>query len=389
MVYFSLDGGLTIDDSDHVAPYSYTATLATTESIHVWGRAYNSVSGCYGTWDNTALAISHPLPVTEKIESSHSGVQVPGYVDVVCPGQQNVLYYVQGEAGATYEWKFPQLGIPPVEDTTGVEIDWNVPGGDYSIEVQKISSFGCMGEVRDTLVLVDQPRPDLGGDVTLCEGNSHTFGLTENYESYEWNDFSTGPILNVSVQGKVYVNVWDEFGCSGSDTAMLVISSRPVVNLGKDTIVCGDNPLQLNAGDFATYLWSTGETVNPITVHEGAGTVGVTVTNEAGCEGSDEIVIGTCNPEVLLGVIPNTFTPNNDQIHDTWEIKKIYMFPDASIQIYDRWGRIVYKTDGGYDNNWHGTDLNGHDLPVDTYFYIIDLKMKGYVPITGNVTIIR
>jgi gliding motility-associated-like protein len=185
------------------------------------------------------------------------------------------------------------------------------------------------------------------------------------------------------------VQVWDAFGCTGGDTIELSVSGNPQVNLGNDTIICGDETLELDAGDFASYDWSTGQTTNPITVREGAGIVSVTVTNEFGCEGSDEIEILDCDPETLLGVIPNTFTPNDDQIHDTWEIKKIYLFPNASIQIFDRWGRIVYSRDGGYENDWYGTDSKGNDLPVDTYYYILDLEVDGVEPISGTVTIIR
>jgi gliding motility-associated-like protein len=390
-VEFSIDEGLTIAGSDDSAPYAYNLTLGESETVQVWGRAYHSTNGCYGTWENYAFAISQQLPATEKIASSHPSASVPGYVDIVCSGQQNVLYYVSGEAGATYNWHIwgNQVLDISADNVTEVEIDWDVPAGDYFIELQKTSAAGCTGNVRDTMVLVSQPQPDLGGDVTLCDGNSFTFSLDEEYASYEWSDFSSDPTLTVTVSGEVYVTVWDEYGCSGSDTAMLLISSRPVVNLGNDTVICGDNPLELDAGDFVSYQWSTGETTNPIEVREGAGTVSVTVTNDEGCEGSDEIVINPCDPENLLGVIPNTFTPNDDQVHDSWEIKNLILFPDASIQVFDRWGRIVFKSDGGYDNDWKGTGSNGKDLPVDTYYYIIDLKIEDAEPITGDVTIIR
>jgi gliding motility-associated-like protein len=229
----------------------------------------------------------------------------------------------------------------------------------------------------------------LGPDVTICEGGTHTFSLTENYESYEWNDGSTDPELTVSESGKVYVTVLNQYMCKGSDTASLVISATPVVDLGKDTVICGDEPLELDAGNFAGYSWSTGETQNPITVHEGAGTISVTVRNNDGCEGADSIVILPCDPETLLGVIPNTITPNDDNVHDTWKINNIFLFPEASIQIYDRWGRVIFEKHEGYENDWNGKDSGGRDLPVDTYFYIIDLKVKGSSPIAGNVTIIR
>ena len=387
-VDFSTDDGLTVASTDITAPYVFTATLGTAETLHVMGKAYNMVSGCSGAWEGDAFAVANLVPVSEKIASSHIGISVPGYVDVVCSGQQNVVYYVNGQSNATYNWNVPGLGITAT-GVTEIEIDWNVPGGDYVIEVEKVSDKGCYSAKEDTMVLVSQPKPDLGPDVTICEGSSHTFSLTDNYDSYEWNDGSTDPTLTVSESGQVFVKVWDEYQCNGYDTASLLISTTPIVDLGRDTVICGDNSLELNAGDFESYSWSTGETVNPITVREGAGTVSVIVTNADGCEGTDEIVIKPCDPVTLLGVIPNTITPNDDNVHDTWKINNISLFPQASIQIYDRWGRVIFEQNGGYENDWNGKDSSGKDLPVDTYFYIIDLKEKGTSPISGSVTIIR
>jgi gliding motility-associated-like protein len=239
------------------------------------------------------------------------------------------------------------------------------------------------------LVLVSQPDPDLGGNVSICEGESYTFDLTGQFTFYEWHDLSHNPTYTTSTGGEVSVKVSDEYGCSAYDTAIVSLYNNPSVNLGRDTVLCGDNALLLDAGDFASYDWSTGEIVNPITVREGAGLVSVTVTDDHGCQAFDEIRIGECNPENLLGVIPNAFTPNQDNVHDSWEIKNIYLFPDADIQVFDRWGRIVYRSDGGYENDWYGTGLNGNELPVDTYYYIIDLKVDGFDPISGTVTIIR
>src|SRR5665647_1166807 len=103
------------------------------------------------------------------------------------------------------------------------------------------------------MVLVSQPEPNLGPDVTICEGATHTFSLTENYSSYEWNDGSTDPTLTVSASGEVFVTVLDEYLCNGSDTASVLISTTPIVDLGRDTVLCGDNSLELDAGDFTSY----------------------------------------------------------------------------------------------------------------------------------------
>ena len=138
--------------------------------------------------------------------------------------------------------------------------------------------------------------------------------------------------------------------------------NNPVVNLGRDTLLCEDITLTLDAGDFEQYEWSNHEAGNPIVVGAGAGLVSVIVTDENGCQGTDEILIEECSPENLL-VIPNTFTPgDDDNIHKTWVIQNIYLFPDADIQVFDRWGRRVYQSDGGSGDEWDGKGPNGKDL---------------------------
>jgi gliding motility-associated-like protein len=161
----------------------------------------------------------------------------------------------------------------------------------------------------------------------------------------------------------------------------------PDVNLGSDTVICFENSVLLYAGEFEQYFWSTGETTDAIRVYAGPKTIHVTVTDEVGCQGRDTISILPCDPLRLLDPITNAFTPNNDKVHDTWELKNIEMFPDASIKVYDRWGRIVLNVDGGYENDWDGTS-NGKELPMDTYYFIIELDSSSD-PITGTVTIIR
>jgi len=64
------------------------------------------------------------------------------------------------------------------------------------------------------------------------------------------------------------------------------------------------------------------------------------------------------------------------------------MFPDADIQIFDRGGRLVFRSDGGYNNDWLGTGPDGDNLPVGTYYYVIDLSTGGE-PLNGTITIVR
>lgn len=85
--------------------------------------------------------------------------------------------------------------------------------------------------------------------------------------------------------------------------------------------------------------------------------------------------------------IPNVFSPNNDGVHDTWEIKNLHnKFPNATVEVFNKWGSVVYKS-VGYSVPWDGT-RNGEQLPVATYYNVIDFK-NGEKPKVRPLTILR
>jgi gliding motility-associated-like protein len=84
--------------------------------------------------------------------------------------------------------------------------------------------------------------------------------------------------------------------------------------------------------------------------------------------------------------IPNTFTPNGDGINDTWVINYIEYYPNATVNIFNRYGEKIL-TSIGYGVPWDGT-YKGVNVPVGTYYYIIDTK-SGNKPLSGWVAVIR
>jgi len=79
--------------------------------------------------------------------------------------------------------------------------------------------------------------------------------------------------------------------------------------------------------------------------------------------------------------IPNGFSPNGDNVNDTWKIEGLWEFPEAKLLVFDRWGKKVFTGDAN-TNFWDGT-INGNELPSADYFYVIELgngeKYKGTV----------
>ncbi len=75
--------------------------------------------------------------------------------------------------------------------------------------------------------------------------------------------------------------------------------------------------------------------------------------------------------------IPNTFTPNDDHANDTWRIRAITNanhFDKAIVKVYTKRGLLIYESKG-IEKSWDGF-FNGEVLPVDTYYYTIDLKLS-------------
>jgi gliding motility-associated-like protein len=85
-------------------------------------------------------------------------------------------------------------------------------------------------------------------------------------------------------------------------------------------------------------------------------------------------------------IITNAFTPNDDGINDTWDIKNISEYPGCTVEVFNRYGeKMFYST--GYAIPWAGK-RNGTYLPVGTYYYIIKLDTTAK-PLSGYLAIIR
>ncbi|WP_419211216.1 LamG-like jellyroll fold domain-containing protein [Maribacter sp. X9] len=86
-------------------------------------------------------------------------------------------------------------------------------------------------------------------------------------------------------------------------------------------------------------------------------------------------------------VVPaQAFTPNGDNINDTWVIKDIENYPNAIVSVYNRYGHEVFKT-VNYKNDWNGRfKSNSEALPPGSYYYVIDLQ-NGSAPVNGWIFI--
>lgn len=98
----------------------------------------------------------------------------------------------------------------------------------------------------------------------------------------------------------------------------------------------------------------------------------------------------------IAGVlVPQFISPNGDGKNDVLIIENVEFFPDNKLEIFNRYGSLVYSKEG-YMNTWGGlvSDQNmpvfnykDGTLPSGTYFYVLDLGDDNFKPVTGYIQI--
>ena len=97
----------------------------------------------------------------------------------------------------------------------------------------------------------------------------------------------------------------------------------------------------------------------------------------------------------MLIVIPDGFSPNNDTINDTFEIKNLPIaYPNFKLEIFNRYGNLLY-TGNKNTPNWDGTTsekslrVGSNLLPTGVYFYILYFNDGIRKPLQGRVYLSR
>jgi gliding motility-associated-like protein len=335
--------------------------------------------------------------------TTFSSAQSPANLGVVCAESQH-RYGVQGYEDSQFSWFLDDGGGIIVsghgEDT--IYVNWGYELGTYSLTVYETTVAGCTGPPSEAIVQVSAPLVDIGPDfIELCQPDSMVFDARGDYTQpyiMAWQDGTISPTYTAKTTELVWVRVTDGNNCSRVDSIDFSAHPLPVFDLGNDTLLCDEqNPLVLDGGDYAFYDWRTTSglysTDNPYyayPVKPFMDTIILNVTDINGCEKSDSVTIFPCDIASMFKDMPNTITPNDDGHNDVWVIPFMEKFPDAVVEIFDRWGRLVHRTeDFSTDKGaWDGVS-NGRPMPMDSYFYVLDLKYMNVDPISGAINLIR
>jgi gliding motility-associated-like protein len=265
--------------------------------------------------------------------------------------------------------------------------------------------------ITDKNVFVDTPNASI-----LLDGDKSTgTGLTYLWLSKEGIILSgeTQATAQVSGLGMYYFQVTDQWGCISRDSVNVGIYIQAISDTARTKVNEGViiNVLRNDLPQNAINPSSISIVTPPV---HGTATVAadslVLYQPEEFYAGQDEFIYAICdyfgncdNAKVLVLIndvpffIPQAFSPNGDGLNDQFEIKGLARYKTVEIEIYNRWGNIVYQSGNYGEGNgkagfWDGTVTSGMrvgsgPVPSGTYYYI--LKMNGHENISGAVYLDR
>ncbi len=266
--------------------------------------------------------------------------------------------------------------------------------GVYTILVT--SDAGCTSEPAEIIVeFVESLNLTITADQPhYCQGDIAHLSIQGNFSDIKWSNNVQTNTNDVAIGGQYDVFVTDINGCTGAATIVVEFDPLPFVDAGLDTITDCDNGVLLTGVGQGTLYWQADATLedsnSAITLAKpSTNTVYVLVANLNGCLASDEILV-EANCSSLF--IPNVFTPNGDGKNDVFEVIARGV-KDYHLQIFNRWGDIVFETTDP-DDVWTG-GKNGYYVPDGTYIWIVYAIDYNNKPLlgdgsgSGNVTVLR
>ena len=321
-------------------------------------------------------------------------------VPVICEGEETELVITDVKPdGTTIEWQSDPTILTTTEgERVTVQPTFKAGNGHQSIYTYVVSAYNATCDSKQTYqvnVKVDEPlKGTLAGVTPICEGTTSSVSA-ESYDAatYTWSWDGTPIALSAATTvtpaaTTTYKVDMTRGMCSASDEIEIVVTTNPVI-LGIDSVGIRDRMIVMdpNKGTGVFNFWLDGDvthsTTNTLIKDISFATHVLNVVDENGC---GSFFYFTMDPPEIY--IPSYFSPNGDGINDHWVIGKLAeVYPNAVVNIYDRFGKLIAQYLGDNSEGWDGT-YEGQPLPSTDYWYMVDIEEieKQY---TGHFTLMR
>ena len=286
-----------------------------------------------------------------------------------------------------YSWSINGQQFNTLRDTFSI---YAGDTGNYKLRFWANFSSGCSDTSTHSLYI--NPLPSVKKDTTrrmpFCPGETISLSIRGS-DSITWSDGDTSHQKQFGKAGLYTFVIKDSKGCKTTDSFETVVFNKPAASTNRDTSVArGSQVLLLAKGGvfynwFPTSLVESPDSANTLTKANVTTTYIVLVTDSNGCQARDTVTITWFDK--AKEKIPNLITPNGDGKNDSWDLSSLDNISEAMIRVFDARGKMVFKQNKGYANNWAGTEANGTELARGSYLYIIEREnrptLKGFLKI--------
>ena len=277
--------------------------------------------------------------------------------------------------------------------------------GKYRIKYIGIDSNGCVySDSLNVLVIKATNHATLSADTQCLKGNLFKGAVDSGKLSYDWN-MGDGTVYNkrlvkhnFSKTGSfdVVVQTKDSLSCLSADTFKVHVLESPIAKFSIDSMKCSDMVTFIDGSvNSSSRIWKIEndtflafEFKYKVNGNKKFNVMLISYNQQSLCPDTIKAEIDFSN--LLSGgklIVPNVFTPGTlDAFNDLYKLGGLnHDCGDvADVQIYNRWGVLVYKGDLTSDP-WNGTLMNqGEALSSGTYYYILKVS-RGTNVDTGEI----
>jgi gliding motility-associated-like protein len=226
----------------------------------------------------------------------------------------------------------------------------------------------CYAITAFDVIVKPLPHFAMDSSLSLCEGESIMVLADAGFDSYVWSTGATTRNIIVSEAGIYTVTAQNQYGCEATNEITITASSAPrIATIDVEDWTDEDNVITVLLEDTANienYEYSidginyqdsntfTGLAPGPYIVYV-----------------RDKFDCGLDAGEAFLLTYPKFFTPNGDNINDTWRIAYALKEPNMRVYIFDRYGKVITSF-GANSQGWDGT-FNGNKLPSTDYWFVV------------------
>jgi gliding motility-associated-like protein len=305
------------------APITATITVTPTSA---------APASCPGTSSTYTITINPTPTVTVPANNSYcNGATVPA------------TNFTSTPPGSTFTWTnsntaigLAASGVGNIISFTGTNLTATAITSTITVTPTSAAPASCPGPPSTYTITIDPipTAPTAAGD-TLCPSSSTTLTATAPGGTYEWFSAASGGVLlasganyttpSLTTTTTYYVRTTNAAGCVSPFTPVTVtVANNLTVNAGPDQAYCAGGNATLTGtpnGVGYTFSWDApaasgfSTIYNPAVAPVTTTTYTLTVTDQFGCFGSDQVLV-TVNPlPVLVTTDPSpTCSPNTIDI---------------------------------------------------------------------------